>query len=93
LLPKSPEELETNRRIYNLSHPNNVLPVPMYIPLVDTSEPHLYPCMYVLNMYLCVLTMFNGIASNVTFPLLVHLIQLQYEVILLKCRKTFKLFR
>ncbi|KAI5692133.1 hypothetical protein M8J76_011561 [Diaphorina citri] len=81
LLPKSPEELETNRRIYNLSHPNNVLPVPMYIPLVDTSEPQMYPCMYVLNMYLCVLTMFNGIASNVTFPLLVHLILLQYEVL------------
>lgn len=74
-IPITAEEVEHTRRIYGLKYPQNRLPVCMWIPYVDTSEPRYYVPLYLQELYMATLGFSMVMTSALLIPFIIlHLV-------------------
>lgn len=80
-LPKSPEELETIKKVFLMKYPENSFVLPIYIPFIDPSEPRFYYIMESCNLYLAFLYIPMAILTATMFYSIVFNIKAHFDVL------------
>ncbi|KAL1453828.1 hypothetical protein WDU94_010139 [Cyamophila willieti] len=71
LIPKSDTEMERLRKIYEFRYPQNTFMIPVYLPFLDPSEPHVYILLWCVVFCMFFLLTSAFVVAMIFFPLLV----------------------
>uniref|UniRef100_A0A8D9FE23 Odorant receptor n=2 Tax=Cacopsylla melanoneura TaxID=428564 RepID=A0A8D9FE23_9HEMI len=81
-LPKSPQELEIIRKLYNLKYPENSFRVQMYVPpFLDPSEPILYYIFYIGYLYIHLMAIPSIVLVIALFPVCVFHVRSHFMIL------------
>ncbi|KAL1458515.1 hypothetical protein WDU94_008657 [Cyamophila willieti] len=73
--PISSKEYQHVQAIYDFKYPQNRLPLCFWIPYVDTSEPHWFAILYLVEIHLAMLGFSLGAVQQLIYPFIIlHLV-------------------